>query len=118
MLAQLASNMANMAQQFVQVGVIAVGAFLVRDGHLGFGAIIALAGGRAAIEGWSTQRFKVDFLLRATSEGRTSIADMLRARADGAALVGDATVFVSHAYDYELLDVVDDVDRRRDQPVL
>ena len=38
MLAQLATNVANMAQQFVQVGVIAVGAFLVRDGQLGFGA--------------------------------------------------------------------------------
>ena len=49
LLAQLASNMANMAQQFVQVGVIAVGAFLVRDGHLGFGAIIActILAGRA-----------------------------------------------------------------------
>ena len=49
LLAQLASNMANMAQQFVQVGVIAVGAFLVRDGLLGFGAIIActILAGRA-----------------------------------------------------------------------
>jgi ATP-binding cassette subfamily C protein LapB len=49
MLAQLAANVANMAQQFVQVGVIAVGAFLVRDGQLGFGAIIActILSGRA-----------------------------------------------------------------------
>lgn len=49
MLAQLASNIANTAQQFVQVGVIAVGAFLVRDGHIGFGAIIActILSGRA-----------------------------------------------------------------------
>jgi len=49
MLAQLATNVANMAQQFVQVGVIAIGALLVRDGQLGFGAIIActILAGRA-----------------------------------------------------------------------
>ena len=41
MLAQLATNVANLAQQFVQVAVITVGAFLVREGQLGFGAIIA-----------------------------------------------------------------------------
>lgn len=49
MLAQLASNVANLSQQFVQVGVITVGAFLVHDGQLGFGAIIActILSGRA-----------------------------------------------------------------------
>lgn len=49
MLAQLATNVANLSQQFVQVGVVAVGAFLVRDGQLGFGAIIActILSGRA-----------------------------------------------------------------------
>jgi len=49
MLAQLATNIANASQQFVQVGVVALGAFLVRDGQLGFGAIIActILSGRA-----------------------------------------------------------------------
>ncbi len=49
MLAQLATNVATTAQQFVQVGVITVGAFLVHDGQLGFGAIIActILSGRA-----------------------------------------------------------------------
>ncbi len=49
MLAQLATNVANLSQQFVQVGVITVGAFLVHDGQLGFGAIIActILSGRA-----------------------------------------------------------------------
>lgn len=49
MLAQLATNVANLSQQFVQVGVVTVGAFLVRDGSLGFGAIIActILAGRA-----------------------------------------------------------------------
>jgi ATP-binding cassette subfamily C protein LapB len=49
MLAQLATNIANTAQQFVQVGVVALGAFLVKDGQLGFGAIIActILSGRA-----------------------------------------------------------------------
>ncbi|MDP2678541.1 MAG: type I secretion system permease/ATPase [Rhodoferax sp.] len=49
MLAQLATNVANSSQQFVQVAVVALGAFLVRDGALGFGAIIActILSGRA-----------------------------------------------------------------------
>lgn len=49
MLAQVASNVANMAQQFVQVAVVAVGALLVQRGELGFGAIIActILAGRA-----------------------------------------------------------------------
>ena len=49
MLAQLATNVANTAQQFVQVGVITLGAFLVSEGQLGFGSIIActILAGRA-----------------------------------------------------------------------
>jgi ATP-binding cassette subfamily C protein LapB len=49
MLAQIATNVANTAQQFVQVGVITLGAFLVSDGQLGFGSIIActILAGRA-----------------------------------------------------------------------
>ena len=49
MLAQLAANVANLSQQFVQVGVITVGAVLVHEGQLGFGAIIActILSGRA-----------------------------------------------------------------------
>lgn len=49
MLAQFATNIANMSQQFVQVLVVTVGAFLVQQGELGFGAIIActILAGRA-----------------------------------------------------------------------
>ena len=49
MLAQLAANVASMAQQFVQVAVVTVGALLVQQGQLGFGAIIActILAGRA-----------------------------------------------------------------------
>ncbi len=49
MLAQLAANVASLAQQFVQVGVVTVGALLVQKGQLGFGAIIActILAGRA-----------------------------------------------------------------------
>jgi len=49
MLAQLASNVANTSQQFVQVSVVTVGAILVQHGQLGFGAIIActILAGRA-----------------------------------------------------------------------
>lgn len=49
MLAQLATNVANTTQQFVQVAVITVGAILVHEGHLGFGSIMActILAGRA-----------------------------------------------------------------------
>lgn len=49
MLSQFATNTANLAQQMVQVGVITMGFFLVTEGRLGFGAIIActLLAGRA-----------------------------------------------------------------------
>ena len=44
-----AANMANLAQQLVQVGVVTVGFFLVGQGQIGFGAIIActILSGRA-----------------------------------------------------------------------
>lgn len=49
MLAQVAANVASMSQQFVQVAVVTVGALLVQNGQLGFGAIIActILAGRA-----------------------------------------------------------------------
>lgn len=49
MLAQIATNVANLTQQFVQVLVVTMGAFLVHKGELGFGAIIActILSGRA-----------------------------------------------------------------------
>lgn len=49
MLAQIATNVANLSQQFVQVLVVTVGALLVHKGELGFGAIIActILSGRA-----------------------------------------------------------------------
>jgi len=49
MLAQVAANVANTSQQFVQVAVVTVGAILVHRGELGFGAIIActILAGRA-----------------------------------------------------------------------
>lgn len=49
MLAQVAANVASLAQQFVQVSVVTVGALLVQKGQLGFGAIIActILAGRA-----------------------------------------------------------------------
>ena len=49
MLAQVAANVANASQQFVQVAVVTVGALLMQRGELGFGAIIActILAGRA-----------------------------------------------------------------------
>ncbi len=49
MLSQFAGNIANLAQQLVQVGVVTMGFFLVGEGKIGFGAIIActILSGRA-----------------------------------------------------------------------
>jgi ATP-binding cassette subfamily C protein LapB len=49
MLSQFAGNIANLAQQLVQVGVVTMGFFLVAEGQIGFGAIIActILSGRA-----------------------------------------------------------------------
>jgi len=49
MLSQLTGNIANAAQQFTQVLVVTAGAYLVQQGHMGFGAIIActILAGRA-----------------------------------------------------------------------
>jgi ATP-binding cassette subfamily C protein LapB len=46
---QFAANVANLAQQLVQVGVVTVGFFLVNENRIGFGAIIActILSGRA-----------------------------------------------------------------------
>ncbi len=72
----------------------------------GLHALAADAGGRAALAGWTTGRLKADFVLGATTTG-VAYADVLAARRDGAALVGPATVFLSHAYAYEFLDALD-----------
>ena len=72
----------------------------------GLRALTADAGGRAALAGWTTGRLKADFILSATTPG-VAYADVLAARPDGAALVGPATVFLSHAYAYEFLDALD-----------
>jgi ATP-binding cassette subfamily C protein LapB len=49
MLSQLTGNIANAAQQFTQVLVVTAGAYLVQQGQMGFGAIIActILAGRA-----------------------------------------------------------------------
>lgn len=65
--------------------------------------------GDAIAKGWvpgTTTALKYDFVLGATAEGRTYAA-LLAARPDGAALEGPASVFLSHAYDYNFDDVLD-----------
>ena len=74
----------------------------------GLRALVAEAGGRAALAGWTTDRLKADFVIGATRPG-AAYADVLAARPGGAALVADADVFLSHAYGYAFLDLVDAV---------
>ena len=86
----------------------------------GFAALVAAGGGRAALEGKTTAWVKHNVVLPLTAEAKVAFADSLRAGAGAgsgggggadadaaAALVGDATVFLSHAYDYFFLDAVD-----------
>jgi hypothetical protein len=75
----------------------------------GFRALVADAGGRGALAGRSTQWLKHNFVLPATEAARQSYAEVLCARAgeEAQALVGRATAFLSHAYDYRVLDLID-----------
>ncbi len=74
----------------------------------GFKILVEAAGGRACLETWTTGRLKYDYLLPATAPARDSFARaVLAPRADASSLVGRATVFLSHAYDYLFLDALD-----------
>ena len=70
-------------------------------------AVVAMLGGRAALEGRTTASVK-NAVLRMTGDTASSVCALLRAR-DGfsSGLIGVATVFVSHAYDAPFLDVID-----------
>lgn len=73
-----------------------------------FDFAIAAAGGRAAIADKTTAWTKEHVVLPATRATSSSYADVLFA-AGGAAFVGEATAFLSHAYAYPFLAVVDAV---------
>lgn len=73
----------------------------------GFDAVIAAAGGRAALDGVTTGALKYAHVLPTTAAAAVAYSDELRARPNGADLVGAATQFLSHAYDYAFLDAVD-----------
>lgn len=73
-----------------------------------FEAMIALAGGRGALAGTTTEALKRTVVLPRTREAAYSAADWLvREGTVPADAVGAATAFVSHAYDYEFVKVVD-----------
>ena len=73
----------------------------------GFAAVIEAAGGRAALAGATTGTLKYEHVKPATAGDSVAYISLLRARPEGAELVGEATVFFSHAYDYCFLDAVD-----------
>ena len=75
---------------------------------LGFDAVIAAAGGRAALSGMTTEQLKRVLVLPATRHLAAPYSELLLAER-GAAAVGPATAFLSHAYDYKFLDAVDAV---------
>ena len=70
-------------------------------------AAIDAAGGRAALEGKTTGALKYEHVLPTTAAAAAAYSDELRTRPHGAALVGPASAFRSHAYDYLFLDAVD-----------
>jgi hypothetical protein len=87
----------------------------------GFAALIAAGGGRAALEGKTTAWVKYNVVLPQTAVAKKAFTALLSAGGGGgasggaggggggggAALVGPASVFLSHAYDYIFLDAVD-----------
>lgn len=73
-----------------------------------FRKIIELADGRAALAAKTTAAVKAEFVLPRTRDAGCSVADwLLREAAVDAGAIGRANVFVSHAYDYAFLRVVD-----------
>ena len=68
----------------------------------GFCALIDAHGGRAELEGKSTQWVKLNVVIPATAPAKTPFTFLM----DGAH-VAPATAFISHAYDDEFLGMVD-----------
>ena len=77
--------------------------------HLSFAnQFIAECGGRDALEGLTTTEVNDQFVKPATFAAQSSYCDMLTSQHHEA--VGIATVFISHAWKYHFLDVVDALD--------
>ena len=66
---------------------------------------IAACGGRDSLEGLTTTEVNENFVKPATAHFQLSYCDMLSSQRHAA--VGLATVFISHAWKYLILDVVD-----------
>lgn len=77
------------------------------DTEHGLGPMIAAAGGRDALLGKSTEWLKQNVVLPATASDAIPYIELLRARPNGASLVGPATQFLSHAYTMPFLYAVD-----------
>jgi hypothetical protein len=77
------------------------------DTEHGLDPVIAAAGGRDALVGKSTEWLKKNVVLPATASDAISYIELLRARPNGASLVGPATQFLSHAYSMPFLYSVD-----------
>ena len=75
----------------------------------GLDPVLAAAGGRDALLGKTTDWLKKNVVLPATKSDAIPYIELLRARANGAALVGPATQFLSHAYSMPFLYTVDAV---------
>ncbi len=62
-------------------------------------------GGREQLQGLTTAEVCMNFVVPMTSSYQSSLCEMLQKTKPGA--VGNATVFISHVYQYEFLSVVD-----------
>ena len=73
----------------------------------GLDPVVATAGGKDTLLGKSTEWLKKQVVMPATEADGIPYVDLLRARPNGAALVGPATQFLSHAYSMPFLYSVD-----------
>ena len=91
--------------------VASLGSPLLGVSSAGFAAVVAAAGGRAALQGKTAEWLKHAFVLPATVATAAPYADLLEAQTSGAEppVVGRATAFLSHSYDGDFLDAVDAV---------
>ena len=73
-------------------------------------AFIQACGGRARLENLTTCEVKLKFVLPMTLEQRVSYSELLLQRGDPGAR--EANRFISHAYDYKFLNVIDAIEAR------
>jgi len=77
-----------------------------------FREFVNICGGRSVLEKLTTGAVKEKFVMPLTKDSQLSLCEQLLLEENGADFVATAKVFLSHAWTYPFLDVLDAVERR------